>query len=76
VRQSYPVLEIWRPSDRLGLALYGVGLGLALVANIAGHVMRERVFLWMGVVGVVALAIGLVLDLVAQRRRSRPPDAE
>jgi hypothetical protein len=40
-----------------GLALYGVGL--VLVANVAGHVTLDRAFLWMGVAGVVAIVVGL-----------------
>jgi hypothetical protein len=51
-------------SSRFGLALYSFGLGLALVANVAGHVMRDRMFLWMGVVGVVALIVGPMTDAI------------
>jgi hypothetical protein len=61
-------VETTTNASRFGLAFYGLGLGLALVANIAGHIMRDRVFLWMGIVGVVAIAVGWVMDVVAQRR--------
>jgi hypothetical protein len=36
--------------------------------NIAGHIPLDRVHLWTGTVGLVALVVGWVLDLAAQRR--------
>lgn len=59
------------PGSRLGLALYSFGPGPALVANIAGYITHDRVCLWMGVVGLVAIAVGLVMDVIAQRRGRR-----
>jgi hypothetical protein len=53
------------------MVLAGAGIGLALVATIAAYITLDRVFLWMGVVGLVALVVGLVMDVIAQRRGRR-----